>query len=154
MKQPKPLKRHEALQPLSRQHHFGLLFCWKLRKGFATGIAIERMAAYRDWFFQTEIVPHFAEEEAVVFPILKSGHPLVERALEEHDRLRELFTTQTGIEASLQELESLLQKHIRFEERQLFEAIQEVATPEELRAVASAHQEKSNDEVYEDPFWE
>ncbi|WP_241739476.1 hypothetical protein [Aestuariibaculum marinum] len=30
----KPLKRHKALQPLSREHHYGLLLTWKIRTGF------------------------------------------------------------------------------------------------------------------------
>ncbi|CDF79955.1 hypothetical protein BN863_22430 [Formosa agariphila KMM 3901] len=27
----KPLKRHKSLQPLSRDHHHGLLLAWKIR---------------------------------------------------------------------------------------------------------------------------
>ena len=32
--QHKPQKRHKALQPLSREHHHGLLLSWKIRSGF------------------------------------------------------------------------------------------------------------------------
>ena len=34
----KPIKRHKAIQPLSREHHQGLLLCWKIGKGFEKGI--------------------------------------------------------------------------------------------------------------------
>ena len=33
----KPLKRNPNLVPLSREHHYGLLFCWKLKQGLANG---------------------------------------------------------------------------------------------------------------------
>ena len=36
---PKPQKRHKALQPLSREHHHGLLLSWKIRTGFSKDIA-------------------------------------------------------------------------------------------------------------------
>jgi hypothetical protein len=50
-KQTKPLKRHAALQPLSREHHHGLLLGWKIRTGLSNGAPLERIKAYADWFF-------------------------------------------------------------------------------------------------------
>ncbi len=84
----KPIKRHVALQPFSRQHHFGLLFSWKIRTGFSKNISLERMEKFADWFYENEIIPHFEDEEKFLFPILEPGNELVERALKEHRRLR------------------------------------------------------------------
>ncbi len=155
MKTPKPIKRHKSLQPLSRQHHFGLLFSWKIRKGFSQGVSIERMQSYRDWFFEKEIIPHFEAEEKYVFPILHDGNLLIERALKEHRRLKRLFTDTENIEKTLNSLEEELQAHIRFEERILFNKIQEVATAKELEKIDEIHFEvPSKDENYQDPFWE
>jgi len=53
----KPLKRYKALQPLSKEHHHGLLLSWKLRMGFKKNIEIERMKTYADWFYQTHLIP-------------------------------------------------------------------------------------------------
>ena len=33
-----PIKRSEYLKPLSRDHHQGLLLCWKIRTGLKKGI--------------------------------------------------------------------------------------------------------------------
>tara|TARA_R100000306_G_C4338022_1_gene123757 strand:- start:395 stop:829 length:435 start_codon:yes stop_codon:yes gene_type:complete len=143
-----------ALQPLSRQHHFGLLFSWKLRKGFERNISIKRLQAFRDWFFVTEIRPHFEAEERFLFPLLESEHPLVQRALADHRTLETLFTTTTDVERTLRVLELQLKEHIRFEERVLFNKIQEVATPEELEKIEQVHANEPTSAYYVDPFWE
>lgn len=150
----KPLKRHEALKPLSRQHHFGLLFSWKLRKGFRENIAIDRLKDYADWFFTQEIEPHFKLEENHVFPVLGNKHPLITRALKEHRRIERLFHDQENLQKSLNLLEEELESHIRFEERILFTEIQKVATKEEFKKIEEIHIETVSKEDYSDPFWE
>lgn len=154
MEKKKPIKRHKALQPLSRQHHFGLLFSWKLRKGFSKNIEMERMQEYAKWFYEHEIKPHFKDEEKYFFPILEDDNELVERALKEHRRLKRLFNDTKNPEKSLNNLEEELDAHIRFEERILFNEIQKVATEAQLEKIEEIHNgiEKSPD--YHDPFWE
>lgn len=154
MEKKKPIKRHKALQPLSRQHHFGLLFSWKLRKGFSKNIDIERMQEYAKWFYEHEIKPHFRDEEKYLFPILEEDNELVERALKEHRRIMRLFNDIKNPEKSLSCLEEELDAHIRFEERILFNEIQKVATEAQLEKIEEIHNglEKSPD--YHDPFWE
>ena len=39
MEEIKPLKRSKELAPLSREHHDGLLFAWKIKQGLANGNA-------------------------------------------------------------------------------------------------------------------
>ncbi|GAA3575326.1 hypothetical protein [Snuella lapsa] len=77
----KPLKRHKALQPLSREHHHGLLLSWKIRSGLSRNIPVERIKIYTDWFFETHLIPHFEMEEKYIFPILNENYPLIKRAL-------------------------------------------------------------------------
>jgi hypothetical protein len=48
----KPLKRAEYLKALSREHHHGLLLCWKIKTGFSKGVSISRMKLYLDWFLK------------------------------------------------------------------------------------------------------
>lgn len=157
MENKKPLKRHQALKPLSRQHHFGLLFSWKIRKGLNENISTNRLKAYVNWFFKHEIEPHFKLEEDHIFRILDVQHPLIVRALKEHRQIEKLFHDKNEPQNSLRLLEAKLEAHIRFEERVLFTEIQEVATKEELEKIEKIHfdkDDKDDKENYPDPFWE
>jgi len=154
MEKKKPIKRHRALQPLSRQHHFGLLFSWKLRKGFSKNIDPERLQKYASWFFEKEIKPHFEAEEKYVFTVLKEENELIHRALKEHRRIENLFKENENPEKSLRQLEQELDAHIRFEERILFNEIQKVATASQLEKISEIHSENPSRPEYPDPFWE
>jgi iron-sulfur cluster repair protein YtfE (RIC family) len=154
MEKIKPIKRHIALQPLSRQHHFGLLFSWKLRKGFHKNIETERLQEYAKWFFKHEIEPHFKDEELYLFPIMEANNELIERALKEHRRIKRLINDTKDPQRSLHQLEEELDAHIRFEERVLFNEIQKVATEAQLNKVEEIHSNLKKTPDYHDPFWE
>ena len=66
----KPLKRHKALIPFSREHHHGLLLSWKIRSGFSKNIEVERIKKYADWFFINHLIPHFELEEKYIFSLI------------------------------------------------------------------------------------
>ena len=151
---PKPLKRSPHLKAISRDHHDGLLLCWKIREGFKRGVAIKRMKRYTDWFWETHLVGHFEIEEAYIFPVLGNEHELVKRALAEHRRLKRLFEQDTDIWRSLNLIEEELDGHIRFEERVLFNEVQQVATEAQLEAIAIHHRHAPQCPDWEDPFWE
>jgi len=148
-----PIKRDKSLQPLSRDHHHGLMLCWKIRTGMKKGIEINRMKRYTDWFFKNHAEPHFKAEEDYIFPILGMEHELISRAMEEHERLAMLFNDVEDIEKSLNLLAEELEKHIRFEERVLFNEIQKIATREQLDVVDEHHHEQPFIENTEDEFW-
>lgn len=148
----KPLKRHKALQPLSREHHHGLLLSWKIRAGFSKNIEPERIKIYADWFFKTHLTPHFEMEEQYVFPILEPNNDLVKKALADHKLLRYLFEDD-HIEMALSKIEEVLDAHIRFEERVLFPEIQKVATELQLVDIEKIHQEIDFVDKLDDEFW-
>jgi iron-sulfur cluster repair protein YtfE (RIC family) len=148
----KPIKRHESLKPLSRDHHQGLLLCWKIRQGFKKNINPERIKRYADWFWENHLVPHFEAEEKHVFPVLEKDNPLIMQALAEHQRLKSLFDQKSEITVSLGLIEKELDNHIRFEERVLFNEIERAATPEQLAEIESHHGSESCDD-WEDEFW-
>lgn len=150
----KPLKRHESLQPFSREHHQSLLLGWKIRKGLKSGVAVERMKKYNDWFFENHVKPHFEDEEKYIFPILGDDHEFIKKALSEHRRLTRLFTEENDLEKTLHHIEEELDRHIRFEERELFQLIQEKATPSELKMIDELHDELDFVENTEDIYWE
>ncbi len=147
------MKRHEALQPLSREHHKGLLLCWKIKVGLKKEVSIDRIAAHVKWFISEHINAHFKAEEDYVFPILGNDHPMIQQALNEHERLNKLFNESNMTKETLESIEEELEKHIRFEERELFPKIEEVATPEQLKKVIELHQEEDYVENESDVFW-
>jgi len=149
----KPLKRHLSLQSLSREHHFGLLLCWKIRTGFQKSVEVNRIKAYSDWFFQTHLIPHFDKEEKLWFPLLGNSHQLIKKALTDHRRLARLFNDTAQAEKSLSLIEEELEAHIRFEERVLFEEIQKTVPESTLLQAMKQLEEKESLEDWHDPFW-
>lgn len=149
----KPQKRHTALQPLSREHHHGLLLSWKIRSGFNKNVDPIRIKTYTDWFFETHLIPHFETEEKHIFPILEHDNELVKRALAEHRRLKRLFSETETDPKTLSKIEEELEQHIRFEERILFPEIQKIATEEQLLHIEKIHQPESFVDKLDDEFW-
>ena len=151
-----PIKRDEFLKPLSRDHHHGLLLCWKIRTGFKKQVEISRIKSYSDWFYKNHLLPHFEVEEKYVFPILGNDHELVKKALSEHRKLRRLFEDGDDVPKNLGKIEENLEAHIRFEERILFNEIQNIASPKELEEMEAKHSGTSatcSVDEWGDEFW-
>jgi len=153
-----PLKRHQALVSLSRDHHFGLLLVWKIKQGLANAIVADRISDYVLYFFDTDLQHHFKEEEQMLFPMLADDNALRQQAENEHaaiyemiDRLRHDKTN----ERLLLQFSEMLKKHIRFEERELFTYMQETFSESELETIAR-HEENAGrviDAGWPDVFW-
>ena len=88
--------------------------------------------------FQNEIRIHFAAEERVVFPAARKFQellPLLDELLTDHAVLREFFAKAEARNMSAMELSAFGQRmsdHIRKEERQLFERLQQLLNQGEL----------------------
>ncbi|MDQ3050194.1 MAG: hemerythrin domain-containing protein [Bacteroidota bacterium] len=149
----KPIRRHESLQFLSREHHQGLLLSWKIRKGISARIATGRLKNYVSWFFIEHLVPHFQVEELHVFPVLGNNHPLVMQALAEHRNLERLFKSELSALVTFEEIADALEQHIRFEERTLFNEIEKIVTPAQLNSIQTLHAEAPFCENETDKFW-
>lgn len=96
-----PIKRIEQLKALSREHHQGLLLCWKIREGIKQNIETVRIKKYVDWFWINHLQRHFEAEENLLFPILGSQNELIQQALTEHRRLKRLFENKKDIHPTL-----------------------------------------------------
>lgn len=155
----KPLKRNENIQPLSREHHYGLLFCWKIRNGLNHGIAAERMIKYLDYFWKGHLHTHFEEEEKLLFN--KVDHMFPEQGKDEHVELEQIITsllnhTSVNEREDLAKLIDLLKSHIRFEERVLFPFLEKNLTDLQLAEIGAGLQKNKEDEFadnYGDEFW-
>lgn len=146
--------------PLSKDHHFGLLLCWKIRTGFKREISKERIAAYVTYFYQNHLLAHFEEEENFIFPLLDAGDEKRKKAEQEHRKIHQLvdkLSLEPGkSEVTLGQIEEVLEAHIRFEERDLFTYIQnsqDEAGLEQLRKKIEEIHHPAEEE-WEDPFWE
>ena len=142
------------MQPLSREHHQGLLLSWKIRTGISKGVSTERIKKYLDWYFPAHLAPHFQAEENYIFPILGNDHDLVKKAISQHRRLERLFNSTTEVKNSVSLIEEELENHIRFEERILFNEIQMIATEEQMIRVSDLHPDTEFEENNTDLFWE
>ncbi len=149
-----PLKRKEALIPISREHHHGLLLCWKIRTGFRKNIDPQRIKNYSNWFYENHLSHHFEIEEKYIFNILEPNDQLVKKAYSQHKRLRKLFESNTDIANHLSLIEEELESHIRFEERVLFKSVEDLATDEQLNLISQHHVSEPFEDNLEDKFWE
>ena len=147
------MKRHEALVHLSRDHHFGLLLCWKLKEGLKKEISVERMSKYIVLFYEQNLKPHFAEEEETIFLILGNAHPLIEEAISQHRELEKMISDGFETPEQIQTFRDLLELHIRTEERQIFPEIENTATEEELQNLLKQNYPELKEPEYEDLFW-
>ena len=131
------MKRHTALIPLSHQHHDALALCVFIDRGLRDEPTVENARKLRSQAsdtFDLLISGHFAVEESVVFPAVQPHLPdpaLIEELLSEHDSLRSKFKNlanhnDSELIAALKDLGAQLDRHIRTEERILFQTIQEV----------------------------
>ncbi|MDP4131513.1 MAG: hemerythrin domain-containing protein [Bacteroidota bacterium] len=154
----KPIKRTESLLKLSREHHFTLLFGWKIRQGIKNNTGFERMVPYVHYFWNNHILPHFMEEEEILFA--PADDPLVMKAKQQHKAIQQLvesFAVQDSQSTDqLRQLADELDKHIRFEERELFPHLEKILKADQLALIgkklnASASHEVKDD--YADAFW-
>ncbi|MEP7110651.1 MAG: hemerythrin domain-containing protein [Ferruginibacter sp.] len=149
-----PIKRHIALQSISHDHHFGLLLCWKIKTGLNKGIDPARIKKFCNFFYEIHLNNHFIAEEKYIIPVLDKDDELIKQAMKEHHLLRKLFEdVQVNIQ-NLTLIEKHLEEHIRFEERELFKMIEDVATEEQLLAIGNIKQEDVKTiESWKDEFW-
>ena len=137
--------RDPNLVPLSRQHQHALALCVRIDRGVGNEVVdLEAWQSEVQQLFEQEIAVHFEAEEQDIFPAARKVPELknlVQELKAEHVTLRELFSraaNRTLDEAGLRGLGEKLAHHIRKEERQLFEQMQTLMSPEELHRLGPA----------------
>jgi Hemerythrin HHE cation binding domain len=129
------MKRHAALQQLSRDHHKALKLARQARFASDSGhaVAITEAAQTINAHFVEVLEAHFQAEEHDVLPKLAAagGDDLVRRTLAQHAELRALNRQLEKPDgATLARFGALLEEHVRFEEREVFETAQALLYPE------------------------
>jgi hemerythrin-like domain-containing protein len=136
------MKRHPALQQLSRDHHHALVVAHRL-KCVSHVSAKEAQTAFIA-YWDPDGRNHFREEEEILLPALvryvDPEPPIIARVLSDHKRIRGLVEDVSDW-PRLERLRALgadLEQHVRREERELFPLIEHSIPESEL--VELAHQ--------------
>ncbi len=127
--------RDPSLIPLSHQHHNGLALCVMTRRSLAADASpanIVKQARRVIDRHELELTNHFEIEEQVLFPACGSL-PLIPELIADHRALDALVAglRQAPSAELLEKFCALLSAHIRREEGELFEQIQQ-SLPREL----------------------
>ncbi|MCX7156484.1 MAG: hemerythrin domain-containing protein [Rhodocyclales bacterium] len=123
------MKRHPQLLQLSREHYGALKLARDARRAAGSGEpgAVTALAQRVIQVFPVELDPHFCvEEQGILVLLAQAGqHELVARTLADHTELRRLAKAlATPDTDTLLRFAELLGAHVRFEEREVFEAAQ------------------------------
>ncbi|HTS06000.1 MAG TPA: hemerythrin domain-containing protein [Candidatus Eisenbacteria bacterium] len=131
--------RDKNLVPLSRQHQHALALCVRIER--ASPIEESKLLQWQTEMaqqFEAEIKIHFSAEEQTLFPAARRFvelSSLVDELLGEHASLRACFTKAEAGQMRSDEITDFARKlseHVRKEERQLFERLQQLLPAEEM----------------------
>ncbi|MCP5066852.1 MAG: hemerythrin domain-containing protein [bacterium] len=136
------MKRDRRLRQLSDDHHQALV----LARRATSAASAEPEASAAAWEevvrrFNSELAQHFSVEEQHMLPPLErvGGGALAKRTRDDHAELRRIVLEDGhDLATRLDRFGALLRDHVRFEERVLFEAVQERLSDAELEAVSEA----------------
>ena len=116
-----PLKRHPELIELSREHHHTLALCVRIFRDPAE-ISHDEIKQHT-----SELLAHFSEEEKEFAPHLEKIDTVLRNRFEsDHTILRDMLDNpQYDNDEWKLKLAEALRDHVRFEERDLFPAVEQ-----------------------------
>jgi hemerythrin-like domain-containing protein len=155
-KEIKPIKRSKQLTPLSKDHHDGLLFAFKIKQGLKNEADIKLIAEYVRWFWKNHLEEHFREEEQILAPHIPADNELLKQMFDEHENIEAMIHINENIPdaALLANLTQAIDDHIRFEERVLFPYAEKIIPEKELNLIyEQLLKEKAECEKWEREFW-
>lgn len=146
------MKRHEALIPLSRDHHGTLILARLLRSDAPSfkGLPLDAKgkAEYALKHYREELLEHFEQEEKMI-PMIKGINATLDSLLAcmkaEHQELHSLFNSinlDQELSTQLDTIGRALESHVRKEDRVIFPLIQECCAEEVLNKLADIFTEK------------
>lgn len=124
------MKRHPALEPFSRDHNTGLILARALIEGRPDAEAQFREA------WDRELADHFSEEERLLLPHCARQSRLL--LLAQH---LEIILLGRSLPETMRDLGEALEKHIRWEERELFPELEASMSEEALSELLLATDE-------------
>ena len=136
------LKRIPELRDLSDDHHTGLVLARQCRQVGRSRSTSSPEVVWKHVMevFSSHLEPHFLIEEQHLLPALESmgEASLAKRIREDHSALRALRGVESPDRDMIGRFGELLESHIRFEERQVFEPTQNRLPSRVLDAIVAA----------------
>jgi len=138
--------RDPNLVPLSHQHQHALALCVRIGKNFAEVHDTPHVHRWEEEIvrlYDDEMSHHFHAEEKLIFPAAAQHEDLqqlVDELMIEHMLIRrnvERARAKQFTVTDLQVFTATLNEHIRKEERKLFEAMQQLLTPNEMKRIGA-----------------
>jgi iron-sulfur cluster repair protein YtfE (RIC family) len=137
------MRRHDSLITLSHDHHHGLVLAQLIKKGAPVyeklPKTLDAKAEYTKNFYKNDLTYHFYEEEKILYPSVMNKNKeldnLFSEIFSEHSEITNLVNELASSDAQeeiLNKIGLLLESHIRKEERELFPAVQNILSEEEL----------------------
>ncbi len=140
-----PLKRHSALIPLSHSHRDALFTANLIRTGGPVypGYPAD-LSGKKDFlisYLRTKWPTHVQLEEKLLFPFIAALKPefgkVQQLLVQEHRELEKLLdhllsVSQPDTEACLNKISQAMIRHVRYEERTVFEWIQDNLSADQL----------------------
>ena len=130
------MKRHPALEQLSRDHHQALVIAQRLKRADESNAA-EARSAFLD-YWENDGREHFREEEETLLPTFARfsdpNLPIIARVLIDHVTIRG-FAAELANHSALDLLHRTgteLERHVRREERDLFPLLEQTIPGPEL----------------------
>jgi hemerythrin-like domain-containing protein len=125
--------RDKTLIPLSQQHHNGLALCVLTERALREDESAENVAVLARKAidrYELELTNHFEIEERDLFPAIErelGPYPLIAGLIADHRELEAMIGTMRSAPSAelLRRFTALLRTHIRREEGELFEDIQQ-----------------------------
>jgi hemerythrin-like domain-containing protein len=156
------MKRDKSLQPLSWQHHDTLMACLMIEKGVKKNADLKVLQDFTRHIWEKDINKHFILEENYLVPQLrqkKFPEYLIRSLLNDHDLIRNFSVRLLNGGASYSlftAFASLLEQHVRFEERVVFERAQAMIPEGELEKLAKHFPQEHSTSCKDYPvkFWE
>lgn len=129
-----PVKRNENLLVLSHEHHHGLVFCSRLKKANKADDLV--LKSFVKEFWDNHLASHFESEERLLLPLLHDKE-IAAQFLLEHAQIRKLIQAisenqNKNVKKDVLKLGTLINDHIRFEERTMFTCLEKTIAPNEL----------------------
>ena len=126
------------------------------RQGIKKDVSTERMVRYVQYFEKQHFIPHFTEEEEILFAPLNDAK--VQKAIDDHVHILRLakeisFSGKENQQKELGKLADLVDDHVRYEERVLFPHLEEKLTDEQLEEIGKQISVEAIKDYYEDEFW-
>lgn len=154
------MKRHDNLQVLSHQHHNELMACLLLKKGIRKKASLKTMQDFTRQFWHNDLKHHVELEERKLIPFLQSRPPLkkyVHVLHNDHELIERIFDrSQDGLLSyrTLELFAGYVEDHIRFEERVVFQALQDEVSEAEWKDLLFDATPGKDCATYTEKFWE